>query len=125
MANLIGARQSPRVIAGEIKWYYGDTFSITFDLRLKDQDGEEVSLGNTIESSRDQITLELLDRSDRAVDLARHGNVTADVQGGTITMNVDDWLAAELARGQYTLFISVYHAGRRTTILHRCRVIIE
>ena len=123
MANLIGARQSPRICAGDIHWYYGDTFSITFELRLRDQDGEIVNLEIPIEGPEDDVSLEILDRSEQRVDLG--DRVTSDIYEGTVTLEVDSDLSRRMAPGQYRLTISVVHAGLQTTILHRCRIVVE
>lgn len=123
MGNLPGAKQSPRICNGCVSWYYGDTFSITFELRLKDQDGEIVNLGIPIEGPEDDVSVEILDRSERPVDITR--KVTSDIFESTVTLNVDDDLSRRMAPGQYRLTIAVTHAGLQTTILHRCRIIVE
>ena len=43
MTKLPGAKPSPRIAGGVLRWYAGDTFSVTLALELRDQDGETVS----------------------------------------------------------------------------------
>ena len=45
MTKLPAARPSPRVAGGVLRWYAGDTFTITLRLELQDQDGEAVTVG--------------------------------------------------------------------------------
>ena len=45
MTKLPGAKPSPRIAGGVLRWYAGDTFSVTLALELRDQDGETVSVG--------------------------------------------------------------------------------
>ena len=38
MTKLPGAKPSPRIAGGVLRWYAGDTFSVTLALELRDQD---------------------------------------------------------------------------------------
>lgn len=118
MANLPRAKQSPRVCNGAVMWYQGDTFEITFELRVQDQDGEPVEF-----STNDTIEMRLIDRSEQAVEIGE--NVDMDLDRGTITLMVDDALSQRMYPGDYRLTIAVMHTGLRTTLLQRCRVVVE
>ena len=48
MTKLPGAKPSPRIAGGVLRWYAGDTFSVTLALELRDQDGETVSHGQLL-----------------------------------------------------------------------------
>ena len=37
MTKLPGAKPSPRIAGGVLRWYAGDTFSVTLALELRDQ----------------------------------------------------------------------------------------
>ena len=45
MTKLPGAKPSPRIAGGVLRWYAGDTFSVTLALELRDQDGDPVTVG--------------------------------------------------------------------------------
>ena len=58
MTKLPGARPSPRIAGGVLRWYAGDTFSVTLALELRDQDGDPVTVG-----ASDSLTVSFFDAS--------------------------------------------------------------
>ena len=79
MNRLPAARPSPRIAGGALRWYAGDTFSLTLQLELTDQDGEEVAIG-----ASDSVTVSFYDRDPgegpHVHGLRRHGRLReADV----------------------------------------------
>jgi hypothetical protein len=60
MTKLPGAKPSPRIAGGVLRWYAGDTFSVTLALELRDQDGDPVTVG-----ASDSLTVSFLTRRTR------------------------------------------------------------
>ena len=58
MTKLPGAKPSPRIAGGVLRWYAGDTFSVTLALELRDQDGDPVTVG-----ASDSLTVSFFDAS--------------------------------------------------------------
>ena len=105
-ANTIpGARVSPRIANGCICWYEGDTFSI----RLEDQDGAEVAIGQT-----DTIKVTFYDWTKKAVQ--EFSFTGADEN--TVTLAFTDEVTAKFPRGIYRYDI-LYTHGNRTTLASR------
>ena len=61
MTKLPGAKPSPRIAGGVLRWYAGDTFSVTLALELRDQDGDPVTVG-----ASDSLTVSFFDASHAA-----------------------------------------------------------
>ena len=62
MSQLPGAKQSPRIENGIIKFYEGDTFSLNVEIELVDQDKLPVNIG-----ADDTVEVVFLDKSENVV----------------------------------------------------------
>ena len=106
MTKLPGAKPSPRIAGGVLRWYAGDTFSVTLALELRDQDGETVSVG-----ASDSLTVSFFDASHTPVHTFQFDRVT----GGQATLTFDDTVSAKFPRGAYFYDI-LYTHGDKTTL---------
>ena len=79
MTKLPGAKPSPRIAGGVLRWYAGDTFSVTLALELRDQDGETVAVG-----ASDSLTVRFFDASHAPVHTFQFDCVT----GGQATLTI-------------------------------------
>lgn len=106
-ANTIpGARVSPRIANGCICWYEGDTFSLRLRMELEDQDGADVTIGQT-----DTIKVTFYDWTRKAVQ--EFSFTGADEN--TVTLAFTDEVTAKFPRGIYRYDI-LYTHGNRTTL---------
>ena len=115
MGNLPGAKMSPRVVNGVLAWYQGDTFDLTVDLALTDQDSEAVTL-----AAADTVEVIFYDRSENEVKKFTFSNV----QDNAVTLDFSAEVTALFDRGQYTYDVHITH-GERTTIASRNEVAVE
>ena len=111
MTKLPGAKPSPRIAGGVLRWYAGDTFSVTLALELRDQDGETVSVG-----ASDSLTVSFFDAS--------HTFQFDRVTGGQATLTFDDTVSAKFPRGAYFYDI-LYTHGDKTTLARDNRAAAE
>lgn len=115
MTKLPGAKPSPRIAGGVLRWYAGDTFSVTLALELRDQDGETVSVG-----ASDSLTVSFFDASHTPVHTFQFDRVT----GGQATLTFDDTVSAKFPRGAYFYDI-LYTHGDKTTLARDNRAAAE
>jgi hypothetical protein len=115
MTKLPGAKPSPRIAGGVLRWYAGDTFSVTLALELRDQDGETVSAG-----ASDSLTVSFFDASHTPVHTFQFDRVT----GGQATLTFDDTVSAKFPRGAYFYDI-LYTHGDKTTLARDNRAAAE
>ena len=106
MTRLPAARPSPRIAGGVLRWYAGDTFSVTLVLELYDQDGEAVTVG-----ASDSLTVRFYDASHTPVHTFCFDGVT----DGQVTLTFDDSVSAKFPKGAYFYDI-VYTHGDKTTL---------
>lgn len=107
MYNVPGARMSPEVVAGVIRFCHGDTFTIHFTLELRDQDGTPVEISNT-----DHVTFEVFDRSHKTVFTQDVTNLS----NNTFKWYVNEVTSNKMLPGWYTYRVSVEHGGQWTTV---------
>ena len=93
MTKLPGAKPSPRIAGGVLRWYAGDTFSVTLALELRDQDGDPVTVG-----ASDSLTVSFFDASHAPVHTFQFDRVT----GGQATLTFDDTVSAKFPKGAYS-----------------------
>ncbi len=108
------AEQSPRIAKdGSIRWYYGDTFILTFVFHLKDTCGREIVVGPT-----DKIEIYLKDYRN---EVMAGFNVVGQNQ---IDMNVNEAISTRLIEGVYTLNAR-FNGTFITTLLKNNKVVVE
>ena len=115
MTKLPAAKPSPRIAGGVLRWYAGDTFSVTLALELRDQDGEAVAVGAT-----DSLTVRFFDEAHVPVHTFQFDSVT----GGQATLVFDDTVSAKFPKGAYFYDI-LYTHGDKTTLARDNRAAAE
>lgn len=111
---MIVAEQSPRLVKdGSLRWYYGDTFVLTFAFTLKDVDGNIIAAKPT-----DQIVVIFKDY--RNVVIARFTSEGSN----KIDMNFDRETSARFIEGAYTI-TAKFNGGYVTTLLKNNKVVVE
>ncbi len=106
MNRLPAARPSPRIAGGALRWYAGDTFSLTLQLELMDQDGEAVAIG-----ASDSVTVSFYDETRAEV----HTFTASGVTDGCVKLTFDDTVSGKFRKGSYTYDI-LYTHGEKTTL---------
>lgn len=119
MSEITRAMTSPSMVNGILHFYEGDTFTINFLVRMKDQDGEEIEIEST-----DKIEFVYYDKKKQPVytktifgsDLeTRDGKKYADIEfNSTVT--------AYFKRGHYTYRVKFTHDDKTTT--HEAELIV-
>ena len=99
MTKLPAARPSPRVAGGVLRWYAGDTFTITLRLELQDQDGEAVTVG-----ADDSVTVRFSDEQHAPVHTFSFTGVT----GNCVTLGFDETVSAKFPHGGVSLRYPLY-----------------
>lgn len=117
MGNLASARLSPEIVAAELRWYHGDTFTINFHLNLVDIDGERVEL-----LPGDSVSVTLLDATRQPVDI---GETVLDREQAIVTWELGRERSMSIAKGKYALSIVLCHDGEYRTILHESPVLVR
>ena len=115
MSELPSAQQSPRIVNGVLKWYQGDTFDLKIQLKMIDQDGTEIIIGDG-----DTVTVVFKDKTDTEIKTF----LFETVENNTITLDFDSECTANFPRGEY--FYDIYYKGaERTTIANNNYVVVE
>lgn len=104
-----GARMSPRIANGCICWYEGDTFSLVLRMELEDQDGADVTIGES-----DTVKVTFRDRTEQTVQEFSFESVAEN----SVTLDFTDEVTKKFPRGVYTYDI-LYTHGDRTTLASR------
>lgn len=104
-----GARMSPRIANGCICWYEGDTFSLVLRMELEDQDGADVTIGES-----DTVKVTFRDRTEQTVQEFSFESVAEN----SVTLEFTDEVTGKFPRGVYTYDI-LYTHGDRTTLASR------
>ena len=117
MGNLASAYMSPEIVAGELRWGYGTTFTIEIEVTAEDQDGTPVILGG-----EDNAELHIYDRTEQEISLG--GSAIWIGERGCIEWRVDEVLSNQMTPGTYTATIIVNHAGERTPVMSRRKVVV-
>ena len=115
MAKLPAAKPSPRSAGGVLRWYAGDTFSVTLALELRDQDGEAVAVG-----ASDSLTVRFFDEAHTPVHTFQFDSVT----DGQAKLTFDDTVSAKFPKGAYFYDI-LYTHGDKTTLARDNRAAAE
>lgn len=110
-----GAYPSPRIDKGVLRWYEGDTFSIVLRFDLKDQDGEDVTMGTS-----DSVEVAFLDDTRQTVHTFSFAKVEAD----QVKLKFDAEVSAKFTKGKYTYDIRYAH-GDKTTLARGNRAFVE
>ncbi|MCI6729001.1 MAG: hypothetical protein MR473_02320 [Clostridiales bacterium] len=116
MCSVPGARLSPEIAAGELRFCQGDTFTVTFVLELADQDGTPVPV-----AEEDVVTLDIFDWRHQLVERMTYAGVTE----GRIALVMTEELSERLPAGAYTYRIAVTHGGSRTTVAWENKMIVR
>lgn len=111
MTKLPAARPSPRVAGGVLRWYAGDTFTITLRLELQDQDGEAVTVG-----ADDSVTVRFYDEQNAPVHTFSFTGVT----GNCVTLVFDETVSAKFPQGAYRYDILYTHGDKTTLAQGNC-----
>lgn len=114
MTTLPAAKQSPRVDAGVLRWYAGDTFRLLLQLEVVDQDGAVVMLGED-----DTLTVEFFDQTQKPVYTA-----SPTLTASQAELVFDEALSAKFTKGTYSYDICCTH-GDNLTLVRQNRVIVE
>lgn len=112
---LPGAEVSPRIANGCLCWYAGDTFTLSLELALIDQDGEAVRLG-----AEDVVQVTFRDAEQNTV----HEEVFTGVEDNTVSVVVSDDVTEKFPEGDYSYDIRLEH-GNRTTVVRRNIIHVE
>lgn len=111
------AKISPRVVNGEICWYEGDTFTMHFDVSVMDQDGADVTIGDS-----DQLELEIINH--RGEDVLTKTWTGSEREDAGYPLVVDAAVSGKFPRGTY-LYSIILTRENRTTIVDRNRIRVE
>lgn len=115
MTKLPAAKPSPRIAGGVLRWYAGDTFSVTLILELSDQDGVPISIGTA-----DSVCVSFFDASHAPVHVFQFDQMT----GGQATLTFDEAVSAKFPKGAYYYDI-LYTHGDKTTLARDNRAEVE
>lgn len=108
------AKQSPRLCDdGTLRWYCGDTFSMTFVFTLKDEGGSIITPNPT-----DQIKITFKDNKNNVVQ------EFTSTGSNEITINITDSVTALFTEGVYNI-IAKFNSDYVTTLLHNNKVVVE
>lgn len=108
------AKQSPRTCDdGTLRWYCGDTFSITFVFTLKDAEGNPIT-----PSATDKITIQFNDLHDQ---LIKEFSSTGSNQ---VVVNFTSETTQLFKEGVYNI-VAKFNSDYVTTLLHNNKVIVE
>lgn len=114
MTRLPAAKQSPRVSAGVLRWYEGDTFRLRLRLELVDQDGAPVTLG-----ADDVVTVQFFDETQQPVHTA-----SPTVTDNEAELVFGDAVSAKFKKGTYCYDVCCQHEDR-LTLVRQNRVVVE
>ena len=115
MTSLPSAKPSPRIWHGVLWWDAGDTFTLTLQLELTDQDGDSVHVGTA-----DGVQVLFYDETQALVYTFSVTGVTDD----RVQLAFDEALSAKFPKGSYSYDIVLTH-GDRTTLARGNRAVVE
>ena len=108
------AKQSPRMETdGTLRWYAGDTFTLTFNFVLKDTSGNIITPANT-----DTITVKFSDKDGNPIQ------DFSDTGTSSIDLAFTDAISAKFPEGIYRILVK-YNGDNVTTLLKSNRVVVE
>ena len=107
------AKQSPRIEEdGSLRWYEGDTFSLTFKFILKDKNGASISI-----KPSDAITIRFKDRNSVIQEFTSTGTANPEV---VFTQEISN----KFKEGTYQLEAR-FNSNNVTTLLKGNMVVVE
>ena len=108
------AKQSPRMESdGTLRWYAGDTFSLTFNFTLKDAGGNPISA-----QPSDTIKVTFKDFNQTTI---QEFQATGS---SSITIVFTDEISAKFPEGVYSILVK-FNADYVTTLLKNNKVVVE
>ena len=107
------AKQSPRMETdGTLRWYAGDTFSLTFNFTLKDSGGNPIT-----PTVSDKIKVSFVQGSETIHEFEATG-------AASITMNFTQEVSNKFLEGVYGILVK-FNADYVTTLLKNNKVVVE
>lgn len=107
------AKQSPRMEQdGTLRWYAGDTFSLTFNFTLKDSGGNPISAQPT-----DKVKVSFVKGSEVIHEFEATGSAS-------ITLNFTQEVSNKFQEGVYGILVK-FNADYVTTLLKNNKVVVE
>lgn len=107
------AKQSPRIEEdGSLRWYEGDTFSLTFNFILKDKNGSSISI-----KPSDVITIRFKDRNSVVHEFISSGTANPEI---VFTQEISN----KFKEGMYQLEAK-FNSSNVTTLLKGNMVVVE
>ena len=107
------AKQSPRMETdGTLRWYAGDTFSLTFNFTLKDGSGNPISINPT-----DRINIQFRNSSGVIHEFESTGTASP-------TINITQEISNKFPEGVYGILIK-FNSTNVTTLLKNNKVVVE
>ena len=108
------AKQSPRMETdGTLRWYAGDTFSLTFNFTLKDGGGVPIPIAGT-----DKINIKFFDFNNTLVHEFEETGTASP------TLVFTDAISAKFPEGVYSILVK-FNATNVTTLLKNNKVVVE
>ena len=108
------AKQSPRMEQdGTLRWYAGDTFSLTFNFTLKDAGGNPISPSVT-----DKIEVAFKDQTGETIQEFE------STGSASITLNFTQEVSNKFPEGVYSILVK-FNADYVTTLLKSNKVVVE
>lgn len=115
MISIPGAKASPRIEAGVLCWYEGDTFDLEIQFALLDQDEDAVHMQES-----DRVTVTFLDETRKPV---REFSFT-ELEDNRVTLVFDEAVSGTFTKGRYTYDVRYTHANK-TTLVRDNRVLVQ
>ena len=114
MGNVARAMQSPRILAGELQFYEGDTFALDLHFDLRDLDDMPVEL-----IDGDEVFFRIFDRYGRRIYEERLEF------GDEMTIRFDAALVADMPQGRYYATVQIVHAGEVGTMAKNVPILVR
>ena len=107
------AKQSPRMEGdGTLRWYAGDTFSLTFQFTLKDANNNPITINPT-----DKIDIKFLKEGTEIHSFEATGTASP-------TINITSEISAKFKEGVYSILVK-FNSTNVTTLLKNNKVVVE
>lgn len=114
MGNIPNARRSPRLVNGIIRWYEGDTFTLKFNINLKDENGDPIDI-----LTQDAYLIEIRNASNEVVY-----QTAGNLANGSFELYVDNTLTTIFTAGEYRYDIRIYLSERDISTIVKSNTII-
>lgn len=109
------AKESPRIVDGVLYWYAGDTFDLTLQIDLVDDDGKAISIGPDA-----KVSLIFYDYKREIVRKYESTGLTENA----MSIAVDRETTAKFARGKYT-YDMIYDSADVKTLIDGNSAVVE